>query len=126
MVRIFPSITVSVVRQVSNLRIDCKLAGTVTERDCNNVAPMCQLLLAQNHGVDLLLDISQLQHCSLLLLCKKLLVAAKHQDAFHHIAIFGGDSWQPVIAKLSQRWMIADVRHFHYRAEAISWLDSAS
>lgn len=121
-----PSITILVARkQAFRLQLQCKVAGEITEKDCANIAPMCSVLLAQNQCYDLLLDISQFQHCSVKLLCNKLKLAAQYRDAFAHVAIFGNSAWQMTIASLINRMGLSGIRYFEYRADALSWLDAS-
>ncbi|WP_028771620.1 MULTISPECIES: STAS/SEC14 domain-containing protein [Shewanella] len=120
----YPSITISVARQQAGvLRLHCKVAGEVTDNDCANVAPMCNILMAQNDCFDVLLDMSQFQHCDLKLLYKKLKLAVQYRHLFRHVAIWGTDTWQVSIAALTARLQLTDMHFFEYRAEALSWLD---
>lgn len=103
-------------------RLELRAYGRLTVDECREFEQMSDYRIRFSGPLDLLLDLRELESCSLDALIEQIRYGRLHAHDFSRIAIVSEDSLIAWVALFSQLFVDADVRVFDDEGMAREWL----
>jgi hypothetical protein len=107
-------------------RLELHAFGRLTLDECREFEHLSDYRIKFNGPLDLLLDLRELESCSLDALIEQVRYGRQHSHDFSRIAIVSDSSMVTWVAMCSQLFVDADVRVFDEEGMARDWLGIAA
>lgn len=111
--------------EVFSNRLELHAYGRLTLEECREFEQLSDYRIHFSGPVDLLLDLRELESCSLDAVIEQIRYGRTHAHDFSRIAIVSDSPWVAWIALFSQIFVDADVRVFDVQENASEWLGVA-
>lgn len=103
-------------------RLELHAFGRLTLDECREFEQLSDYRIRFSGPVDLLLDLRELESCSLDALIEQIRYGRMHAHDFSRIAVVSDSPWVAWMALFSQIFVDADVRVFDAHDSASEWL----